>query len=130
MNKLKPILLLTLVFCAGIAVGVVGTRFAVRQMVRTALERPEGIRLRLERRLNRQLDLTADQQARVHDILAQTQAQMRDLRQELRPRLAGVIGKANHDIIALLTPEQQERFERMKRENPLFWRAGQPPAGL
>ena len=125
MNKLKPVLLLVLVFLAGIAVGVVGTRLFVRQLVRTAMERPDRIRLMMERRLERQLDLTAGQQAQVHDILTNSQAQIQDLRQEFRPQLAAIVMKANRDIIAILTPEQRVRFERMKRKNPMFWRAVQ-----
>ena len=128
MNKLKPVLLLALVFFAGIAVGVVGTRLVVRQMVRTAMERPDRIRLMMERRLDRRLNLTPDQRTRLHEILTGTQAQLRSLRQEIRPQLVAVIGRADRDILAILTPEQRERFERMKQENPLLWRAGQAPA--
>ena len=128
MNKLKPVLLLVLVFLAGLAVGVVGTRLVVRQMVRTAIERPDRVRLMLERRLDRRLNLTADQQAQVHDILTNAQAQIQDLRREFRPQLGRVVMQANREITAILTPGQRVRFERMKRENPLFWRAGQAPA--
>lgn len=131
MNKLKPVLLLLLVFLAGIAVGVVGTRLFVRQLVRTAVERPEQVRLRVERRLERRLDLTPEQQARVHEILTNSQAQIQSLRREFRPQMAVIVMKANRDIMTILTPEQQRRYKKMRQENPWFWRSVQstnPPS--
>ena len=69
MKRLKLILLFALVFAAGIFVGVVGTRVAVRHFFRLAVNDPDFLRLRAERELTRKLKLDAAQQATVHQAL-------------------------------------------------------------
>ncbi len=122
MSKYKPILLLVLVFFAGIAVGVVGTRIVVRRLVSTAIQQPEQVRLMLERRLTRQLQLDAPQREKLHQILLDTHGKIKDIRQEFRPRVVTVRSQANDDINQILTPEQRERFEHWKKDNAFFMR--------
>ena len=81
MKKLKPLIALLLVFGAGLIVGVVGTRVVTRIVIRRALTHPEIVRNRIERELVRKLKLDATQEAKVHDILVDSQKQLRDLRQ-------------------------------------------------
>jgi hypothetical protein len=125
MNKLKPVLLLLFVFVAGMAVGVVGEHIIIRRVIREALEHPERVPAFIERRLDRRLGLDADQRAQMHDILAGTHQELKDLRQEFRPRFATIISEADGKISAILTPEQLERFEKLKAENPAIWQAGE-----
>ncbi len=114
MKKLKPWLLLVLVFAAGVAVGAVSTRLAVRQFIRTAMAHPETLRQRIERELIRQLDLTAEQQPRVGAALARAQERMQALQVEFQPRLREILDDAAREISATLTPEQRERFEQFR----------------
>ena len=122
MKTFKLVLLIGLVFLAGIAAGVVGTRIAVRYWVRSAIERPQMVQTLIERRLNRRLRLDADQQAQVHKILTDTRSQLKSLRQEYRPQVILIVSNADAQISGLLTPAQQARYEKVKRENRIFLR--------
>ncbi len=125
MKAFKLSLLLALVFLAGVAAGVVGTRMAVRHWVNTAIQRPQNFQLLLERNLRGRLRLNARQRVEVHRILTDTRVQLRDLRQVYRPQVVAVLTNTEAQISALLTPEQEARFEQMQRENRRFF---PPPA--
>ncbi len=125
MKAFKLSLLLALVFLAGVAAGVVGTRMAVRHWVNTAIQRPQNFQLLLERNLRWRLRLNARQRVEVHRILTDTRVQLRDLRQVYRPQVVAVLTNTEAQISALLTPEQEARFEQMQRENRRFF---PPPA--
>jgi len=117
MKTFKSILLVALVFIAGVVAGVVGTRIVVRHVVGEAISHPETVRPRIERNLALWLRLDADQRAKVHVILSDTHVQLESLRQEYRPKVILVLSNANDRITALLTPEQQVRFEKWKEKN-------------
>jgi len=110
-------LLVTLVFVAGVVAGVVGTRIVVRQVVGEVLSHPETVQPRIERNLALRLRLDKDQRTKVHAILSETHEQLQGLRQEYRPKVIIVLSNANDRITALLTPEQQARFEKWKSKN-------------
>ena len=121
MKTLKLISLLALVFFAGIVAGVVGTRIAVRHFVQQAILHPERVQNYIERDLTRQLRLDNGQRVKLRQILLDAHGQLRDVRQQYRPQVIGIISNANQQIILILTPEQQTRFEELKRKNhPLF----------
>jgi hypothetical protein len=114
MRNWKSVLLLVLVFLAGIAVGVVGTRAVVRRVVQQALVHPERVQSLLERNLTRRLRLDNEQQVKLHAILTDTRSQMTDLRKEFQPQAAAVLQDTDKKISALLTPDQQARYEKFK----------------
>lgn len=114
MKKLKPWLALALVFLAGVVVGAVGTRLAVRHYVRTVLAQPETLRERIERELIRRLDLSEEQKPKVHAALIRAHERLKVLRGEFQPRLREILDAAAAEISATLTPEQRERFERFQ----------------
>jgi len=124
MKIFKLSLLIALVFLAGMVAGVVGTRLVVRHWVNSAIQRPELVQVLLERNLRRRLHLDASQQAQVHRILTDARGQLRDLRQEYRPQVIAVLTNTEAQISAILTSEQQARFERMQQANRRFL---QPP---
>jgi hypothetical protein len=126
MKTFKLSLLVALVFLAGVAAGVVGTRIAIRHWVSTAIQHPENFQLLLERNLRWQLRLDARQRVEVHRILTGARVQLRDLRQGYRPQVVAVLTNTETQISAILTPEQQLRFERMQRENRRFFPPPQP----
>jgi len=123
MKNWKSILLLALVFLAGIAVGVVGTRVVVRRVIQQAIAHPERVQAFIEHDLTRKLRLDNDQQTKLHDILTDTRGQLKTLRQEYQPQAAEVFIGADGKISALLTPEQQARYKKLKQENHPLWRA-------
>jgi hypothetical protein len=120
MKTFKLLLLVGLVFLAGVVAGVVGTRITIRHWVRSAIQRPQMVQTLVERRLKWQLRLDADQQAQVHQILTGARGQLKGLRQEYRPQVVLIVSNADVKISALLTPAQQERFEKMKRDSREF----------
>lgn len=62
-------------------------------------------------RLEKRLDLTAEQKPKVEAILKEQREKMRAVHAETRQRLKQV-----------LTPEQAEKFEAMRREKKERWR--------
>jgi hypothetical protein len=120
MKTLKLLALIALVFMAGVTAGVVGTRLVIRHWVNTAIQRPENFQLLLERNLRWRLRLDARQGMEVHRILTDARVQLRDLRQEYRPQVVAVLTNTEAQISAVLTPEQEARFERMQQENQHF----------
>lgn len=116
MKRWKSILLLVLVFFAGIAVGVVGTRAVVRHAVQTAIVHPEKVQAIMERNLTRRLRLDNEQQVKLHAILTDTRTQLTDLRKQFQPQAATILHDTDQKISALLTPEQQSRYEKIKEK--------------
>jgi Spy/CpxP family protein refolding chaperone len=126
MKTFKLILLLSLVFFAGVVIGIVGTRAVVRHVVGEAILHPEKMQAVMERRLTRSLRLDGGQQAKLRQILTDAHVQLKELRQQYRPQLVEVFSNANGQINAMLTPEQQARFEKIKSENRALLQAVQP----
>jgi len=126
MKTLKLSLLVALVFLAGVAAGVVGTRIAIRHWVSSAIQRPQNFQILLERNLHWRLHLDASQRVQVHRILTDARVQLRDLRQEYRPQVVAVLTNTEAQISAVLTPEQQARFERMQRDNRRLFQGPEP----
>ena len=126
MKTFKLMVLVALVFLAGVAAGVVGTRMAIRHWVNTAVQRPENFQFLLERKLRWQLHLDSRQRVEVHRILTDTRVQLRDLRKEYRPQVLAVLTNTEAQISAVLTPEQEAQFERMQQENRRFFPAPEP----
>ena len=64
-------------------------------------------------KMRRDLNLTEDQTKSVSTILDETRNEYRSLRAELWPRFEEPRQKARTRIRALLTPEQQQKFDAM-----------------
>lgn len=121
MKNWKSFLLLLLVFAAGISVGAVGMREMLRHSVRQAVAHPENAQMIVERKLAWKLRLDEAQRLKMHEILKAARGQMKVLRHDFQPQMQSVAGAADVKILALLTPEQQARYELFKKEErPLF----------
>ena len=120
MKNWKSLLLLGLVFAAGVAVGVVGTRIAVRHLVQRAINHPEQAHNLVERELAWKLHLDKTQRTQVHAILGDMRNQLKEIRQQVQPQSLVVMSNANARITALLNPDQQARFSNFKQTTPLF----------
>ena len=119
MNRFKVCLVVALIFCAGFAAGVLVTRTVTRHVIRAALEHPEFVRARIERSLERELKLDGHQRGEVHRIILQSHEQLKELRQGSTPRLRSILAETRSRITAVLTPEQQQRFEAFLVRHPL-----------
>jgi len=121
MKQLKPWLLIFLVFIAGFAGGIVTTRVAVRRFVLHVVRDPDFMRERIEHRTSTRLSLDPQQRTKLHEILLETQGELKTLRGEFQPRFHSILDQAQSKIATELTPEQRERFERLQRENRIWW---------
>jgi Spy/CpxP family protein refolding chaperone len=63
-----------------------------------------------------ELDLSSQQRARVEAALERRRPQAEAIWESVKPRLRAQIDSTNAEIRALLTPEQQEAFDRKLRE--------------
>lgn len=127
MKTFKVIGLLVLVFAAGFAGGVVATKIVVRQMVKNAIAHPAGAGGRVELMLDRRLRLDQKQRVRVHEILKDSRDKLRAVRAEFQPRFNGIILETRTNIFAVLTPEQQDRFQEFLDQNHQFLPVHEPP---
>jgi hypothetical protein len=121
MKKIRPWLVLGLVFVAGFAGGIVTTRAMLRHTIHQALRNPDYLPMRVERRLAFALRLDARQRVKLHEILQRTQADLRALRGEFQPRFLGLVNRAQSELAAELSPEQQKRLEKFQQENRAWW---------
>jgi protein CpxP len=82
---------------------------------------------RLIERLARELDLTADQRSKVESVLTARRTRLDALQQDVRSKFEAEQESLRHEIRAVLTPEQQRKFdEREKELRGRFGRRGPP----
>ena len=130
--SIKAIALLVAVFILGGVCGVGGTSIIVTKRLQSAFR--ENLRNpgnasgpadrmldRLEDRLTKELDLTADEQAAVGEELDQTRAQLRDVRsgmgRDLRRISIGTIWR----IGQRLPDEKRRKFRQIARQRLRPW---------
>lgn len=66
-------------------------------------------------RLNSELSLTPEQRRKIEPIVTRVEAETRRLRRESIQSFRAVMEKANAEIAAELTPEQQAKLEDMRK---------------
>ncbi|PYS43875.1 MAG: hypothetical protein DMF71_05685 [Acidobacteria bacterium] len=111
-TKLMMWLVLVAVFLLGSVSGAALTGL-IRS--RASGERPDHERAMKERfdKMRSELNLSDQQTTAVRAILEETRNEYRALKTELRPRFEEPRQKARTRIRALLTPEQQQKFDAM-----------------
>ena len=65
--------------------------------------------------LSEKLNLTAEQKAKVEPIIDQTRPQIAAIHREAMEKMKAVMESAGTQIRPLLTPQQQEKFDAMKK---------------
>jgi len=112
--KVKPWLVLAVIFIAGILTGVsltivVGPRFK---------QAPEQRDMRKHwlMYLTHELDLTPDQQAKIQPILTDANSELQSVHHDEMRRGAQIFKGVHEQIAALLTPEQQVKLQKMESE--------------
>lgn len=110
-NTIIAVLVVALAFTAGIAVGF----FTSHVMILRGGPGAEAFPTRaLVNRLDRRLDLTDAQREEVREIIRRRHERIQELRRSMHPRLRAEVEAANAEIAKVLTPEQLEKFDRMK----------------
>ena len=109
-TKLKIWLVLLIVFVLG---GVTGAALGGLYRSRASSERPEKAMHDRFEKMRRELNLTDEQTKAVSNILDETRNEYRALHTELKPRFDEPRQKARARIRALLSAEQQQKFDAM-----------------
>jgi Spy/CpxP family protein refolding chaperone len=117
MTKWKAILIIALIFGAGVTLGISGTKMMVREAVNQTLTQPDQVRDRIERNLALRLRLDPVQRRRFHQVLIESRDEMQQVRRETQPRLIAIVSNAESRISTILGPEQQRQFDRLRAEN-------------
>jgi Spy/CpxP family protein refolding chaperone len=65
--------------------------------------------------LSESLNLTADQKAKVQPILDQTKPQLEAIHKEAMEKMKAIMESTGAQIRPLLTPEQQQKYDAMKK---------------
>ena len=111
-TRLKIWLVLLAVFVLGCVTGAALTGL-YRSRASNGTESHERAMHERFERMRTELNLTDQQTTAVRAILDETRNEYRTLRKELRPRFEEPRTKARSRIRALLTPEQQQKFDAM-----------------
>jgi len=68
------------------------------------------------RRLDRELDLTPAQHARIDTVLTRREADLRTLMSQARPRFEAIAARTRTEIQGVLTPAQQAKFAELTKQ--------------
>src|SRR5438552_14275374 len=109
-TRLKVLLVLVVVFVLG---SITGAALTGLYRSRAGADRPEKAMHERFDKMRRELNLTDEQTKSFSAILDDTRNEYHSLRAELRPRFEEPRQKARIKIRALLTPDQQQKFDAM-----------------
>ncbi len=113
--KLWLALAFVLVFLAGAALGVFAGALHARHVMTHGRGPFAGERMR--RHLQRQLNLTPEQAAKIDPVIDRTSAQLESIRRETAERVSQTMNESHREIVPLLTPEQRDRLEQMRQRH-------------
>jgi hypothetical protein len=129
------------VFCVGLAGGVLIARWTSLDRVALRALRPPrefgqgplggrpGVPppgMLLER-LTRDLELSADQRSQIESVLAARRSRLDALQQDVHDRFEAEQRSLRDEIRKVLTPEQQEKFDKQQAERRGFGFGRRPP---
>jgi Spy/CpxP family protein refolding chaperone len=142
-NTGKVILATLVIFVAGLVTGALlvwqSDRLAMPRSPR--LQRPEnraaqplspgGMRVELLRRMQRDLDLTAEQRERTDKLLKESQERTREITKPIAAELRAEVQRTTERFREVLTREQLARFEELlkKQAHPHDQRRPRPAEG-
>jgi hypothetical protein len=117
------------VFLLGFLAGM-ATLLVVRARIeRRLLDAPDPLARIVVYKLNRELRLSPAQRREVYRVTTESRSEVVALSADLLPRLLEVYDRSQARIRAVLTPTQQEKFDRLVAERRrLLSRAAAPPA--
>jgi Spy/CpxP family protein refolding chaperone len=117
MNKTVAILAVCALFVSGVVIGALGMHlFYVQRLMRPG-EPPAMAGRLLTGYLERQLDLSEEQQSEIREILGASRRQGAELRQRMRPEVEALMGQTRQAIVEVLTPEQRQKLDDIRRRD-------------
>lgn len=122
MNRWRVILAAAVIFLTGAGTGAVLVRtYAPPKIVKRSHVSPPlpiGSERREEyiARLDRELQLTAEQRTQVETILKDSQKRMKEIWEPMEPQVKEEYRRTRREIFEILTPEQQARMKQWRKE--------------
>jgi Spy/CpxP family protein refolding chaperone len=112
--KLKSWLVLALIFLAGVVSGGALSLVLAPHFLRPPPEAMLG--RHMMERLTHELQLTADQQAKIEPIIMQTTRQIHEVHSEEVGRISQIMKAANDQLAPILTPDQKAQLDKIESE--------------
>ena len=116
-DKLKPWLVLAVIFVAGVLSGAALTIVLAPRLMHPG--RPPD-RAQMEKhimaQLTRELGLSADQQAKIDPIVKETAKELHEVHIDEVQRVSHIISLSNDEIKPILTPDQKTQLEKFIAE--------------
>jgi len=108
----KAALGIILIFILGWFGGALTTLVIARHKALALIQRnPEALAIVLERQTTRNLGLNDDQKTHLHTLIVENLKQRMELQKQIQPQVKTVNRQTLQEIDALLTPDQQQRFQ-------------------
>ena len=117
MNKSIAILAVCALFISGVAIGALGMHLYYVQKLTSRWQHPAMVGRMMNERLARELDLSDEQQQEIQTILEGSRRRGAEMREYMRPRVEQLMRRTETAIEEVLTPEQREKFEQMRRHD-------------
>ncbi len=120
-NRWRIILAAAVIFLTGAATGGLLVRtYAPKVVKRTHVSEPlpttNDRRNEYITKLDREVQLTAEQRTQVEQILAASQKRMKQIWEPLEPEVKEEYRRTRREISEILTPEQQAKMAKWKKE--------------
>ena len=116
-TKIVATIVVLIAFLGGFAVGVVGDRlWTMHHGPGPHRFAVHAVTARILSRLDQELALTPQQHEQVKQILDAHAARIQAISEGLRPQIRQEIDRNNADIARVLTPEQREKFDKLKMQ--------------
>lgn len=122
------VLMVAIVFSSGLAIGGSVIFVVLTRHFHNVIHHPEQVPARLSNRLASRLSLSADQQARVREIIARHQEKILHIRREAQPRVEIELRGVHDDVAAVLDPVQCKEWNEMYSDFMKNWVPKLPPA--
>jgi hypothetical protein len=117
MKNPKALLGILLVFILGAASGALLTHSIHHAHSGSYFKRaPAAREEQFVKRLTSKLDLDSRQQEQVRAIVHETHTGIRQVRQQIRPRIESLLEQGQQRINTVLRPDQQEKFRKIIAE--------------
>ena len=126
-SKLKSWLLLGVIFIVGVITGSALTIGLGSHFMHQPGE--QQMKRHLMAHLVNRLNLTADQQVKIHPIVADAETKIQSLQRDEVERGSQIFKAANEQISALLTPEQKVELQKMESEREKMFSGHMRPWG-
>jgi Spy/CpxP family protein refolding chaperone len=127
LSKRKLALYVLGIFLAGAGSGALMTWQACRRTPVTPLT-PAEIGARLRDRFQSRLSLTPDQLRKVDPMIEQAMHRVQAIRQETANSVFANVSNLHNQVLTVLTPEQQPKFEELERQRREYLRQKFGPA--